>query len=259
MRYLVYLIPILLLSCNSKQNSSSKTAVKAKPTKKEVNVKTVSKEKDNQLKNIKTVLGIDVSHFQGNVNWNQIKQDGVLFAYAKATQGAYYTDPKYKENWNNMAKYNLYKGAYHFYVYQDDAKKQAEHFLNTISYSKLDLPPVIDLESGGLDGYADVATLQKDVMVWLNTVEKALGVKPIIYTNVSYANTYLNNSKFGTYELWLAEYTKGKPMVPNAWKTKGWSIWQRSESGLVKGVDGNVDHDIFNGDFDAFRKEFFKN
>lgn len=251
MKYTIYGLLFIALSCGNKQNSTVQNTKQA-PTKKQQTEKV-----ETATKNVKTVLGIDVSHYQGNVNWKDIKQDGVLFGYAKATQGAYYSDPKFQENWKNMTSNSIYRGAYHFYVYQDKTIDQANHFINTIKDTKGELPPVLDLERAGIDGEADVETYQKDVLLWLQTVEKALGEKPMIYTNTSFGNTYLNHPDFAEYKLWLAEYVPKNPTVPNAWKTKGWSIWQRSEEGVVNGITGNVDHDIFNGDLNAFNKSFF--
>lgn len=247
MKYTICIVTMAwaLLSCNA-QNDKPKPSQTLKQS---TETPTKVKEKD-----ITKVLGVDISHFQGDIKWGEIKQDGVLFAYTKATQGAHYTDPMYTTNWKKMAKNGLYKGTYHFYIYNDNALDQANHFLKTVTYSKGDLPPVLDLEEGGIDGHADVATYQKDVLLWLKTVENALGVKPIIYTNVNFGNTYLNLPEFGSYKLWLAEYTKEKPELPKAWQSNGWLIWQRAQTGVIKGINGNVDHDLFNGDLNTFKR-----
>lgn len=246
MKYTLCIVTLAwaLLSCNEQNESQPASSTKK--------IVTETPAKVNK-KAIKTVSGVDVSHFQGDVNWGKVKQDGVLFAYTKATQGAHYTDPMYTTNWKNMASNGMYKGAYHFYVYDDNALDQANHFLKTVTYSKGDLPPVLDLEEGGVDGHADVATYHKDVLLWLNTVEKALGVKPIIYTNFDFGNTYLNLPEFGKYNLWLAEYTKEKPEVPKAWQAKGWLIWQHSQTGEIEGIKGSVDCNKFNGDFQKLK------
>lgn len=248
-KYIVCGMLAIAFSCgNTEQNSST-----APQEKKDSNA--VESSSNPEVKNIKTVLGVDVSHFQGDVNWQDIKTDGVLFAYAKATQGAYYSDPKFAENWKNMSDNDLYKGAYHFYVYEDNALDQAKHFINTVKDLRGDMPPVIDLESGGLDGQVNLKDYQKGVSVWLQAVEKALGVTPVIYTNPSFGNEYLNNPVFAKYDLWLADYVKENPEVPEIWKDHGWTIWQRAQEGVLNGINGNVDHDIFNGDLIKFKKE----
>lgn len=252
-RFTVYIgtLAFMLLSCNSEPAKTKVSQAKSEVKKTEVAHKSTEKAKE---KNIKTVIGVDVSHFQGDVNWEELKSDGVLFAYAKATQGAYYTDPMYSTNWKNMDANNMYKGAYHFFVYNDEAEAQANHFIKTVSYTKQDLPPVLDLEGGGVEGKVDVKNYQSSVLKWLQMVEKSIGIKPVIYTNVSFGNTYLNAPEFANYKLWLAEYTKEQPELPITWQKEGWTIWQRAQTGVIKGINGNVDHDLFNGDFNAFKE-----
>ncbi|MGB0177891.1 MAG: GH25 family lysozyme, partial [Owenweeksia sp.] len=77
-------------------------------------------------------------------------------------------------------------------------------------------------------------------------VESKLNVKPIVYTNHPFGNQYLDHPDFANYDLWIAEYEVAEPKIPNAWKDKGWLIWQRSERGEVEGAVGNVDHDLYN-------------
>lgn len=193
------------------------------------------------------ILGIDVSHFQGDVDWNRIKKCNISFAYAKATQGTSFKDPKFKENQRNTKQAGLKHGSYHFYLTNEDPVKQAHHYINTIqSLDEGQMIPMLDLESGGIRGKIVVDKFQKDVLIWLKIVEKKLGVKPIIYTNNPFGNAYLNHPEFSKYHLWLAEYRVKKPRIPKVWKNKGWTIWQRSEKGKLDGVHGDVDHDLVN-------------
>lgn len=243
-------ITLLNIACNTSQKSKDNTdQEKIQETK----IKTISKsitENDLKIPKIKTpILGIDVSHFQEDVDWKKVKEVGIHFCYAKATQGSTYKDPKFLENKLNTLKANLFHGAYHFYVAENDPKKQAHNFLSTLKITQKNktLLPMLDLEQGGIKSkITDIENFQKDILIWLIEVENKLGVKPIIYTNNPFANTYLRNPKFSKYKLWLAEYGVKKPKIPITWKTQGWSIWQRSEKGLVNGIIGNVDHDILN-------------
>jgi lysozyme len=196
---------------------------------------------------IKNALGIDVSHFQGAVNWEEIKANNITFAYTKATQGHTYVDSKFHQNWSDMTTAGIARGAYHFYSTESNGKSQAEHFINTVGEVKIgDMPPVLDLEQGGINGTVDVKLFQQEVMSWLNAVEAKFGVKPMIYTNNPFANKYLNNVKFAEYTLWIAEYGVEEAKTPLTWKDKGWAIWQRTERGNIEGEIGNVDHDITN-------------
>ncbi len=192
------------------------------------------------------VLGIDVSHFQGKIDWQKIKDANIKYAYDKATQGMTYVDPEYKNNRVDAHSFNFTHGAYHFYVAGDDPQKQALHFVSVIDYTEDDLPPVLDLEQGGMKANIKTENYQKDVLKWLQVVEEKLGVKPVIYTSPAFGNQYLNHPSFSEYDLWVAEYGVDTPKVPNAWKEKEWLFWQRSERGKVEGAVGEVDHDIYN-------------
>lgn len=193
---------------------------------------------------VKSALGIDVSHFQGDINWEEIKAHNISFAYTKATEGESFVDPKFQKNWNAMLNAGVTRGVYHFYNSGVDGKSQAEHFISTIGELKAgDLFPVIDLEQGSIQGEVEVDTFQKEIRIWLKTVEEKFGVKPIIYSNEPFANQYLNHPDFAEYHLWLAEYGVTEPKTPMTWKDKGWSIWQRTEKGSIEGEIGNVDHD----------------
>ncbi|MBI1771936.1 MAG: glycoside hydrolase family 25 protein [Burkholderiales bacterium] len=190
-----------------------------------------------------TVQGIDVSHYQGTVNWAAVKTAGIGFAFAKATDGNTYTDPQFKTNWAAIKAAGLLRGAYHFYESNDDPVTQANNFIKAVgSIAVGDLPPVVDIEIN--KGNFGSATLAANVQIWLNTVEQALGRTPMIYTGPSFWNQNMNNS-FSRYALWIAQYGASQPTVPKGWSK--WTFWQNSESGSVAGVTGNVDTDIFAG------------
>ncbi|MFT6962897.1 MAG: lysozyme [Flammeovirgaceae bacterium] len=243
-RTLFFLLASLLFcisSCNNEKQQSAGEVTKEDSTKKISNVEI----KEHATKDTSPVIGIDVSHFQGNIDWIKIKQSGVQFCYAKASQGNYFKDLKFQENKHNTEKADLVHGAYHFYMTNEDPKKQAMLFLSCLDKEITNqMLPMLDLEGGSIKGEIDIEAIQKNVMIWLTTVEEALGVKPIIYTNNPFANTYLKNPEFANYKLWLAEYGVEKPRTPHTWRNQGWVIWQRSPNGFVDGSKGDIDHDI---------------
>ncbi|HAD97528.1 MAG TPA: glycosyl hydrolase family 25 [Cryomorphaceae bacterium] len=191
------------------------------------------------------VLGIDVSHFQGDINWQEIKAARLDFAYDKATQGEDYKDPDYLHNREGAHAVGLIHGGYHFYVAGDNPDKQAANFLSAVTYEEGDMPPVLDLEQGGMKPGINTKTYQQNVLKWLQTVESKLNVRPVVYTNHPFGNQYLDHPDFAKYDLWIAEYEVDTPQIPNAWKNEGWLIWQRTERGKVEGAVGNVDHDLY--------------
>ena len=190
-----------------------------------------------------TINGIDVSHFQGTVDWPAVKAAGKLFAFAKATDGITYTDPEFQTNWQGMKAAGLLRGAYHFYESEDDPVSQANNFIKAVGQlAPGDLPPVLDVEI--FKGNCGTVSLADNVQTWLNTVQQALGRTPIIYTGCSFWNEYMG-PQFSAYPLWIAAYDVGQPSLPKGWNT--WTFWQSSQTGSVTGVTGDVDIDVFAG------------
>ncbi len=195
-------------------------------------------------------LGLDVSHFQGDIDWRKVKESGITFAIMKASEGLTEVDPKFTTNWSGALSAGLVRGAYHFFRPEDDALAQAQHYIKTVQLQAGDLVPVIDIEV--IDS-ASILAIDAGVKRWLQYVEQATGVKPMIYSDLSFLNSDLE-SGFGEYPLWIAEYTSKEPQVPAAWRK--WQIWQYSQSGTVPGIDGAVDLDRFRGvqsDWDRIR------
>lgn len=195
------------------------------------------------------VHGIDVSFYQGKIQWDQVKQDGVGFAYAKATGGLTRVDPEFVNNWHGMREAGILRGAYHFFYAAEDATAQAKHFVGTVKTLRPhDLPPMLDVE---ITDHAPKAAIIKGVLMWLQVVEQELGRRPIIYSDLSFANEYLTDAKLANYPLWIAEYGVTEPTIPQTWQGKPWLIWQHSSHGKVKGINGNVDLDVWNGSPDS--------
>ena len=185
--------------------------------------------------------GIDVSHWQGTIDWSAVAADGVEFAFVKATEGGDYTDPRFAANWAGARQAGVVRGAYHFYRPQTDAMAQAAHFLGTVTLASGDLPPVLDVEV--TDGRSADA-VAAGVRTWLQEVERVTGRRPIIYTRASFWTAQMG-SGFGGYPLWVAHYGVASPSIPAGWS--GWTFWQHSDAGRVDGISGGVDLDWFNG------------
>src|SRR5918996_1407603 len=182
------------------------------------------------------LAGIDVSHFQGEIDWRAVEAADVRFAFIKATEGLDDVDPCFAQNWQRSRAAGLLRGAYHFLHPNLDARQQAAHFLAVVTLDDDALPPALDVEV--TDGVAPAA-LAACIEAWLGTVEAALGCKPVVYTDPSFWRDNVG-ANLGGYPLWLACYA-AQPDVPEGWQ--GWVFWQHSQRGSVDGIAGPVDLD----------------
>lgn len=195
--------------------------------------------------------GIDVSHWQGPIQWPAVRSAGKYFAFIKVTEGTNYTDPSFSQNWAGAKAAGILRGAYHFFRPLQDARRQAELFCTTVALEDGDLPPVLDLE---VSENLKAATIIQRAELWLAEVESRTGRRPIIYSGVNFLNTSFQVAPgqppawVKDYHLWIANYLgpgATQPYLPQGWKR--WTFWQHSASGQVSGIQGNVDLDWFNG------------
>lgn len=187
--------------------------------------------------------GIDVSHHKGQVNWNQVAQAGVVFAFAKATEGTAFVDKRFATNWQAMRDAGLIRGAFHYFRALQDPHAQADHFLANVAFQPGDLPPALDVESINNKG-ATHEQWVNGVQAWLDHVRQATGRQPVIYTRANFWNNKLSNA-FGAFPLWVAHYEVPNPTLPNGWNQ--WTFWQHTDKGSVTGVNSAVDQNRFNG------------
>ncbi len=245
----------LILSCNNAQKNQSSsndtnTASSDEATKTSTISKDLSSSQDNER-----LQGIDISSYQTNIDWDKVKEDQIAFVFIKSTGGETYVDPAFTQHWNDVKSANLMRGAYHFYYTKDDPTTQAKFFISKVLplSEKSDLPPVIDIETDGVNTKISVDQLQEDIKTFLGIVEKEFGRKPILYTSHAFAQEYFDNTDFDQYYLWLAEYQSASPPIPNGWASMGWTFWQNSQSATVSGINGNVDHDYFKGSLEDLK------
>lgn len=197
------------------------------------------------------IVGIDISKYQGEVNFEKVKAAGISYIFIRATDGITYQDPNFKTNFLSAQAAGITVGAYHFYETNDDPEDQLKNFTSLVTLKSGDLPPVIDIER--LHKKDDLK-LTENVQKFLDGLETHYGVKPIIYTGLRFSNKHLIG--FGNYPLWLAEYERDKPKLPNGWSK--WTFWQWSQSHRVLGIDVDVDADRYTGDKASFQNMLIK-
>jgi lysozyme len=195
-----------------------------------------------------TLKGIDVSFYQGTVNWASVKGAGQTFAFARISDGVNTPDSRFAANWPAMKKAGLVRGAYQYFRPSQDVQAQVDLVIAKLQAAgglqPGDLPPVLDLEtSSGLPS----STVISRAKTWLQKVEAAFGVKPIVYT-AAFMSTVIGTS-FGDYPLWVANYGATCPLMPSGWTD--WKFWQTSQTGSVAGIAGDVDTNLFNGSLSA--------
>lgn len=192
------------------------------------------------------VRGIDISHHQGEVNWEKLKESRiqgapVSFVFVKATEGSTLWDENFNQNFFNAKKNNIIRGAYHYFSPYSSASNQAKFFCKMVQLEEKDLPPVLDIEEKGT---MTKKQLQKEALTWLRIVEKHYGVTPILYTGYKFKMDNLNSSDFDRYPYWIAHY------YVDSLEYKGaWMFWQHTDAGKIDGVRENIDLNIFNGDY----------
>jgi lysozyme len=190
------------------------------------------------------VHGIDVSSYQGAVDWVKVKHAGIDFAFARVSDGLNTPDAKFAANWDGMKKAGVVRGAYQFFRPSQDPVAQADLAIAALAANgpsvASDLPLVMDIEV--TDQQTD-ATIRARMQAWLDRVAQVTGVTPILYTAAFMSSTV--GSTFHAYALWVANYGATCPTMPASWTA--WSFWQTSSSGGVDGIAGAVDLDDFNG------------
>ena len=191
------------------------------------------------------VRGVDVSHYQGNIDWETLAGAGIKFAYVKATEGSSSTDECFEANWNGALKSGLRVGAYHFFSLDSGGAVQAENFCKTVPSVEGMLPPVVDVESYGR--YSDIENVDKEALMaeltaYVEKIEEYYGMKPVIYTTRKWKHFIAPS--FSGYDFWIRSVYH----APEAGFE--WTFRQYSNRTVLKGYDGEekfIDMNVFNG------------
>ena len=183
--------------------------------------------------------GIDISNWQGTVDFNAVKNSGVQVVYIKASEGDYFKDPYLNSNYTNAKSSGLLVGFYHFFQPTINAKVQAKFFVDAISNTKSDCRLALDIEIS--DGY-NYIELSNMCIEFLEEVKRLSGYDVVVYTYTYFAQTNLSDS-LSVYPLWIAHYGVQTPADNPIWDK--WSGFQYSSTGNVPGVNGPCDLNVF--------------
>ncbi|MFN9113864.1 MAG: GH25 family lysozyme, partial [Bacteroidota bacterium] len=189
------------------------------------------------------VVGIDVSQYQGVIDWKEVKTVEstypIRFVYIRATAGRDKVDSQFKVNWQQSKKNGLVRGAYHYYRPNENSIQQARFFTKHVQLERGDLPPVLDIES--IPANQSIDSLKVGLRRWLTVVDERYQIRPIIYTSQRYYEDFLKED-FADYQFWIANYNFFVEEMQDEWL-----FWQFTEKASIDGIRGNVDLNIYNG------------
>ncbi len=176
------------------------------------------------------IRGVDVSYYQGEIDWGILAEENIDFAFIKATEGSSHIDTKFKENWEQSGKTRLKRGAYHFFSFESTGEAQAEHFISVVPKEEGMLSPVVDIEFYGDRFYnkPDVEETRKQLQSLLDRLEEYYGVKPLIYIR----------GAFDEYPLWIRNIY----FSPNMGMPGKWTFWQYDSDAKLQGYSGEEEH-----------------
>ncbi len=198
------------------------------------------------------VVGVDVSAYQGDIDWETLAAEDIRFAFIKATEGSSFVDDKFAYNHAEAIKTDLRVGAYHFFSYDSPGSTQADNFIKNVPITENMLPPVIDIEFYGdkKQNLPNKETTQKEMDVLVELLTEHYGMPPIIYaTELSY-ELYIADA-YPECDIWIRSVFY-KPTLPDG---RDWVFWQYSDKGRLNGYDGVeefIDLNVFYGESNVF-------
>ena len=193
------------------------------------------------------VHGIDVSKWQGDIDWVSVRRSGVSFAFIKATEGKDVVDTRFDEYWRKARAAGLPYAPYHFYYFCSTADEQADWFIANVPREAVHLPPVLDVEWNGESKTCryrpSPLTVQSEMKRFMDRLEDYYGKRPIIYTSVDFHRDNLVG-QFNTHHFWVRAVAKHPREV---YPERRWAFWQYTSTGVSPGIKGNTDINVFAG------------
>lgn len=200
------------------------------------------------------VQGVDVSHYQGDIDWEILAGEDIDFAFIKATEGSGHVDTRFYENWEGADATDLKIGAYHFFSFDSPAETQAQLYIETVGDLSGNLIPVVDIEFYGdkFSNPPEEEELVAELKTMLALLEEEYGVKPMVYTTYTFYYKYLDGEIDG-YPLWI----RNVYFSPNLDMRGEWTFWQYTDQAVLGGYSGaeeHIDMNVFYGSLDELDK-----
>lgn len=196
------------------------------------------------------VRGVDVSKWQGAIDWAKVADAGIEYAFIRSSYGLTGVDPYFDANWAAAREAGVLRGSYHYFNPTYDGAAQARSMLAQFDDPDDlgELPLVVDVEESG--GAPAPAVYASRVLAFVDTIEAETGRRPMIYTGGYFWDTYVASTALADLPVWVAHYFNDRttahcPNTPNAWGA--WTFWQHTEMASVSGISGGVDGNVFDG------------
>lgn len=194
------------------------------------------------------VHGIDVSKWNGDIDWRKVRQSGVSFAFIKATEGKDRVDSRFDEYWRAARAAGIPHAPYHFYYFCSSADEQADWFIRNVPKEAMHLPPVLDVEwnptSKTCRHRPNALTVRSEMKRFMDRIQAHYGKRPIIYTSVDFHRDNLVGA-FDDYHFWVRSVAKHpRDIYPD----RRWAFWQYTSTGVIPGIRGDTDINVFAGD-----------
>jgi len=199
------------------------------------------------------VHGTDVSKYQADIDWHTLRRNGIAFAFIKATEGGDRIDDYFHRNWKAAREAGIARSAYHFFYFCRPAIEQARWFISHVPRDPSALPPVLDMEWNHLSPSCKLrppaATVRAEMQVFLNALERHYGKRPIIYTTIDFFDKN-GLSHFKDYQFWLRSVAAHPDEL---YGKHPWTFWQYTGTGILPGIKGDADINVFNGTASAWQ------
>lgn len=198
------------------------------------------------------IRGVDVSSYQGFIDWKILSGQGIEFAFIKATEGSSYVDPNFTYNFKSAAETSLRIGAYHFFSFDSSGEAQANNYISAVPKTDNMLPPVVDIEFYGdkKKNPNNKESTQNEILILLQKLESYYNMTPIIYATEESYNLYISGD-FDKYDIWIRNVISKPTLSDNRF----WTFWQYTNREKLDGYNGKekyIDMNVFNGTAEEF-------
>ncbi|MDO1584516.1 glycoside hydrolase family 25 protein [Rhizobium oryzicola] len=193
------------------------------------------------------IHGVDVSKWNGDIDWKTVSKSGISFVFIKATEGKDVIDPTFVKNWKEAADAGIPHAPYHFFYFCSSADEQADWFISNVPKASMQMPPVLDVEwnhaSKTCSLKPDPETVRAKMKRFMDRLEAYYGKRPIIYTSVDFHRDNLVGY-FPDYHFWVRSVAAHPEKI---YEARRWAFWQYTSTGVVPGIKGETDINVFAG------------